>query len=97
MSQLQTIIYNSVSMPVDLCNIIIEYANCIEQVCYNDQLYYMYHGRFIKYSEHNIFAKVNNNIYILKTDMSHDIQIYKYDDNSYVSTITFDDDIFCIK
>lgn len=98
MSQLQTIIYNRVSMPVDLCNIIIEYASCIEQVCYNDQLYYMYHGSFIKYSEYNVLAKINNSIYILKTDMSHDIQIYKYNDDSYVSTITFDDnDVFCIK
>ena len=95
MSKLATIIYDVLPMPTDICNIIASYTNCIEQV-YCNGLYYKYDNILIKCTQYNTVAKINNILYKLEANSTHEVKIYKYN-NIYINTISFDDDVFCVK
>ena len=88
------VVYNSISMPIEICNIITSYANCIEQV-YNNHLYYKYNDQLIECHNNITLGIINNTIYTF-TACDDTIEISQYN-SDYIYTINFDDSIYALK
>ena len=64
MSKLYSIIYNNLSLPTDLCNIITSYANeRVRKILAGDVIYYKYEDKLIQY-QNNAVGIINNTTYI---------------------------------
>ena len=67
MSQLDSIIYNTLSLPTDLCNIITSYANeHVRKILVDNIAYYKYEDKLIPYNSYSVIGIVNNVPYIFK-------------------------------
>lgn len=94
MSQLMTSIYDILPLPTDICNIVVSYANCIEQVYY-DMMYYKYNDVLTECHSNITLGIINNTTYIF-TANDKTIDIIRYD-YSRVNTVDFEDNIYCLK
>ena len=86
MSELQDILYNAMTLPIDICNVIALYVNCIEQVYCNDSLYYKYNNALIEYNSHTTYCIINDTMFtfIINNDV---VEIKRYDKRNIIASI----------
>lgn len=101
MSQLDTILYNMLPMPIDICNIIITYANDVEQVyTITTGIRYKYNDKLYDYSNTQTACIINNTLCSIKIDifdkyLLHINDIIRYRFNIACYVIKYSNGLVC--
>ena len=66
---MDAIIYSVLPMPIPICNLIITYTNCIEQIYTTDGLQYKYNNKLYTCDNRRTICIINNTLYIIKRDI----------------------------